>query len=76
MQLLNVSYKGREKMSGENYWRIRNGYEPHEPTAIGEQIFYIVWCFLCGLKIVGWRIWMWITRKMTGKDTITDVSNH
>jgi len=39
------------------------GYEPHEPTTIGEHLFYIIWCFLCELRILGMRIWRWISGK-------------
>jgi len=48
--------RNRNKMPRENYRRIRRGYDPHEPTTIGEQLFYILWCFLGALKILGRRI--------------------
>jgi len=48
--------RNRNKMPQENYRRIMKGYEPHEPTTIGEQLFYILWCIFCALKILGRRI--------------------
>jgi len=50
-------------MPRDNYRRIMKGYELHEPTTIGEHLFYIIWCFLCGLRILGMRIW----RRISGK---------
>ena len=55
-------------MPQENYRRIRKGYDPKEPTTIGEQLFYILWCFLCGLKIFGRRIWYGISGKLGDKN--------
>ncbi|MGB7533843.1 MAG: hypothetical protein WA977_12865 [Halobacteriota archaeon] len=54
-------------MPRENYRRIRHGYEPHEPTTIGEQLFYIMWCFLCGLEILGIRIINPFRKSVNGK---------
>jgi len=44
-------------MSKENYRRIMMGYNPRDPATIGEQVFYVLWCFRCGLEIMGRRIW-------------------
>jgi len=52
-----------KKMPRENYRRILKGYEPKEPTMIGEELFYILWCLVCGLKILSMRI----RRRIFGK---------
>ena len=61
-----IEYEVGEKMPRESYWRIMSGYEFHEPTTIGEQLFYISWCFFCGLKIMGRRIWRRISEWLVG----------
>ncbi|NAT10306.1 hypothetical protein C4E22_01930 [ANME-1 cluster archaeon AG-394-G06] len=51
-----ISQEESKKMPMVNYRRIRKGYDPKEPTTVGEQLFYILWCILCALKILGRRI--------------------
>jgi len=55
-----------EKMPRESCRRIMKGYEFHEPTTVGGQLFYISWCFFCGLNILGRRIWWWISEGLMG----------
>jgi hypothetical protein len=57
---------GDKKMPQENYRRIRKGYEPEEPTTVGEQLFYISLSLLYGSKIWGRRIRSWIMGKLAG----------
>jgi hypothetical protein len=40
-----IKYEVGEKMPRENCRRIMSGYEFHEPTTVGGQLFYISWCF-------------------------------
>jgi len=64
--VLNEEYyisRGVKKMPKDNYRRILKGYEPVEPSTILEKFFYVLWCFLCGLKILSMRI----RRRISGK---------
>jgi len=39
-------------MPRENYSRILRGYEPREPAAFPEKVFYICWAIMRALRIL------------------------
>ena len=44
------------------------GYDPHEPTTIGEQVFYVLLCLRYELKIVAMGIWRRVLGILEGVD--------
>ena len=43
-------------MPRENYLRILKGYEPIEPAAFFEKLFYIFWSLIGAFKVVAIRL--------------------
>ena len=43
-------------MPKENYRRIVKGYEPKEPAAFFEKVFYLFWLLICAFKVIAIRI--------------------
>jgi hypothetical protein len=39
-------------MSTKNYHRIAKGYEPIEPVAFFEKVFYVLWSVMCAFRIL------------------------
>jgi hypothetical protein len=48
-------------MSTKNYNRIAKGYEPIEPVAFFEKVFYVLWSVIYAFKILA----MGIERRLT-----------
>lgn len=46
----------RKVMPRENYYRIIKGYEPVEPAAFFEKLFYILWSLICAFRVIAIRI--------------------
>ena len=46
----------RKVMPRENYLRIVKGYEPREPAAFFEKLFYILWLLICAFKVIAIRL--------------------
>ena len=53
-------------MWNENCRRTMKGYDPHDPTTIGEQIFYMLFALRYELKIVAMGIWRQVSRELGG----------
>ena len=62
------STKELKKCGSKNCCRMMKGYDPHEPTTMGAQVFYVLLCLRYGLKIGTMRIWRRILGKLGGKE--------
>ena len=47
---------GQIVMPRENYRRIVRGYEPIEPAAFFEKVFYLFWLLICAFKVIPIRV--------------------